>query len=487
MEKLPHLYSYALMLPLQKFTYCTNHSDPILAKLAIYPRIVEAALISERYSTKGNLRKIAGANSSGCLVISDNGNFSRMSKVARRFAARGKSLLKLAEKAFAENGKIGDELHMKKELLLEEITTACQIELEKTPLEKIVTKQMSCSPDYLIGLEDFVIPVATMVGLFRPVFESDPMRILTFQQNTLDLYMKQKAGYYGFEEELELVRKYLVLHSYDYASAMQGAKNCLTNDVEGIAISFGGPMATRTYLSEIQIGAELRKFSEKLPESYLIAIAIIAGATKGFRTKKVPIHILGLGSPILIVLLGYFLRKSLAVSIDATSTFKDADDGKIYSMEPAFMKLDMYKVAAYGLVDNKPYSILNPFFVEFESRYPSDWAGIRKELNVTNDTDPRQLAKDLKASPALLEKYIPYFTPMRKGRDPLIKAVKTARGGSNYWVLKQICEQVRALDGDQVALKNWVSLQAAKYASIASPKWSKAVSETLQWIDLYDL
>lgn len=475
------------MNPCQKFIFSTNHADPLMATTLPFPGFLEAALLSAQYSSAASIKKVIRAKSEGALIISDNGNFSRMSKIAKKFIAKGNAIQNQAEIQLKTTGKVSDELMLQRELLMQDLVDACQKEFDKTPHVEVVTKQMKSSPDYLIALEDFVIPVATMVGLLRSVFSPDPLRVLPYQQHTLDTYLKQKAGFYGNSEALGRVRKYIVLHAYDYASARQGAAALRDSEVEGIAISFGGPMASKEYVQYMDIGSFRHSFSEKLPEAYLIAIAIVAGALNGLHNKNLPIHILGLGSPILIAILGYLLRDSTAVSIDATSTFKDADDGNIFALEPAFMKLDMYKVLAYALIQNQPYFIGSPHFAAFEKQFPTDLPSLRQALNVLPKEDPRALASRLKTNPKLIETYAPYFTPMRKGTDALIKAVRVARSGSNYWVLKQICEQVRANNGDKAASRRWLQDQANRYMAIASPKWAKVMGEIIKWINIHGL
>lgn len=475
------------MTDVSKFTYATNHADPLVASLAAYPGFVETVLLSERYTTAATLRRVGLAKSLGVQVISDNGNFSRMSKVATRFKARAAKLVAEAEAQRAATGVVGDALMLQRALLWETIVDACRIEQEKKPFAAILEKQLLCVPGSLIGLEDFVVPVLTMLGLLTPLFVPQADRVRPYQEATLALYTQQAEGAHGGADALALIRKFLVLHSYDYPSAHQAAANALGAHIDGIAISFGGPMASKAYIPSIAIGGTTRAFASKLPEPYLIACAILAGVNKGLQDKTLPVHILGLGSPILIVLLGYLLRDSRAVSIDATSTFKDADDGTIYACSPAFLKLDMYKVAAFALLRNEPYQIDSPTFLEFEKKHPADWDALRVELQVKPTDVPTKVAALLRANPQALERLIPYFTPARKGTDALIKAVRVARSGSNYWVLQQICTQVRGLNGNQALLRAWLDGEVTQYTQVASPNWGRAVMEIVKWIDLFHL
>ena len=127
---------------------------------------------------------------------------------------------------------------------------------------------------------------------------------------------------------------------------------------------------------------------ENLPETYLASAAIALGYAEG-NPADTPVHVLGIGSPILIALIGYLFGHSRAVSIDSTSPIQDSARGKIYGSRSGFLKMDMYKVAAYALINNEPYTSTTPFFREFEAAFPSNWERLRAELGVTNIGEPK--------------------------------------------------------------------------------------------------
>ena len=463
------------MIDKNTFVFSTNSSDPLVAKTNPFPEVLEAVLLSEKYTTKSSLKYVEVQKKNNCLIISDNGNFSRMSKIAKKYLKNCQELQLGAEILYKSNLPLTNEIVLKRVELIKEITNSCSAELEKINLSTIVEKQLKCNPNYIIGLEDFTIPVLTMVGLLHPCFGPKSEEVFHFQQKTLTMYLKQKEGDYGYNYELSSIKKYVVLHSYDYLSAKQGTSLYNPSDIEGIAVSFGGPMTSKEYISQILIKDSWVKFEESLPESYLIATSLLLGVIDGSVDKTVPIHILGLGSPILILILGYILRNNSLVSIDATSSFKDADDGNIYSSSNAILKLDMYKVAAYALINDQPYTSKSPYFKDFELKFPSDWAKIRTHLEISTLSNVTYVVAKLKENPILVEQYIPYFTTMRKGKDKLIQAVRIARAGSNYWHIQQICNEIRENKVAHSELKSWINYELNRYMSIASSKWAKSV------------
>lgn len=462
------------------FIFATNLSDSLISRVNPFPHLVEAVLLSERKSTATSLIKIAKAKDQGSMIISDNGNFTRMSEIAKTFIAEGEQILIEAETQININGGVSENVLIKRSLLIKKIVNQCKLELLNIDFAKVISKQIDCDPEYLIGLEDYTIPVLGLARLLQPIFIPDPRDIRIFQKETLKLYNSEKLGVFGNIEKLGNIRKFIVLHSYDYSSAAQGAKLLSKEQVDGLAVGFGGPMTSKEFINSIKIRNKLEVFSESLPEPYILATAMLVGVTDGLNDKSLPIHILGLGSPILIILIGYLLRNNRAVSIDATSTFKDADDGTIYGSKKAFLKLDMFKVAAFSLINNEPYTSSSPYFKLFETKFPSNWQQMQISLSVTAESNINDVVAKLKQNIDLVEKHIPYFTPMRKGDDELIQELRIARSGSNYFLIQRICKKIRKLKGDEPKLKKWIFKELDRYIKNASPKWASAVSQIIQ-------
>jgi len=246
-----------------------------------------------------------------------------------------------------------------------------------------------------------------------------------------------------------------------------------------VAISYGGPMLSKRWINSLNIGDHLEVFDEKLPESYLIAQSLTLGIINGNSTS-IPFHILGVGTPILIALIGYQLRHSAAVSIDSTAPFKDAYAGKLYGDKRAYMKMDMYRVAASHLIAGTEFNSTTPFFKFFNSEYPGDWDGLRKKMNILPSMNYKHLAKELEKNNALLEQYIPFFSKMRAGSDEMMLRLRVCRAGHNFWILKRICQNVIKYRRDPVAFKKWIEKQIDRYTKSASYKWSKAVNKTYE-------
>ncbi len=435
-------------------------------------------LLSENYATTKKISLAKWVKSRRNLVVSDNGNFSRMKAIANRFEDRGEALLDQAQQEVEDLGVLSAATMDQRLALVSEIEEACKAESDHQDYVEIIDRQLLINPNYLIGLEDFTIPVLMMTGMMHPVFEPHANEVKAYQENTRKLYEQQCSGSFGHKDALSESANFMVLHAYDYSSAYEGSK-AIARLPEGIAISYGGPMKSRRWITSLDMGDTIESLSEKLPEPYLIATALTMGAVNGL-SSQVPIHILGVGSPILIALIGQLLNASTAVSIDSTAPFKDANVGKLYGSRQAFLKMDMLKVAAYTLIDNARYTSRTPYFKQFERDFPSDWLAMRSELGVTSSSNVKDIVNDLKENPMLVEQHIPFFSRMRGGDDPMIERLRIDRAGHNYWILRNICVSVRNRMQQQEKMDKWMRYQVGRYKKIGSKKWSEAVETAFE-------
>lgn len=435
----------------------------------------DAYLLSEYYTNTRTLELAKIVKQKRNLLISDNGNYSRMKAVAKLFEPEGLLLLQLAQKEQKKNGRTSKEIKKERAKLIQKIAFACKTKVEETNYNKIIETQLLIEPNYLIGMEDLTIPALMLCHLMHPVFEPQASAILEYQNETVQYFQDQQHGIYGSKEGLDQSNNFLVLHAYDYNSAYQAAKNALPIRKGGVAISYGGPMHSRRWIDRLNMGSKTITLSEKLPESYLIAQAITQGVING-HPNDVPFHVLGVGTPILIALIGYQLRHSRAVSIDSTAPFKDAFIGKLYGSKNGYLKMDMLKLVAHCLINNTPFKDSSLFYKSFVQKYEHNWTGLREKMNVSPKDNVKELAKKLKKRSDLLEEYVPFFTPITGDLEAeFLQDLRIARAGYNYWVLKKICLQVRKKRKDETVFKKWIEHQISKYTQTASYKWAKAV------------
>lgn len=462
------------------FTFISNLGPVTLDSDMPDTLLRDGYLLSEHYTTNETLRLAAIARSRRNLMISDNGNWTRMNALGRKFSAPGAALLDRA-RAEADAGGVTQATLDDRAAMMTEIATACADALAELDVAELISNQLEMQPDYMIGLEDFTVPVMMMAGLMDRVFAPEPQEIASYQARTRELFMRQIDGQFGFGQTLSQTALYLVVHAFDYGSAHEGAAAARGVVKDGIAISFGAPMASRRWIDEIRIGDVVEDLGENLPESYLAAHALALGVVNG-HADDVPIHVLGVGTPVLIMLLGFLLKGSRAVSIDSSAPMLDAFDGRIYGSRSAFLKMRMYRLAAHCLIDDKPYESTTPFFKAFEARHPPDWAGLRAALGVTADSDRKEIEDRLEADQALVRAHIPFFVRLTSSSDPFFWDLRVSRTGHNYCVLREIVDHVRRRRNNWPALKAWTEREIARYSAVGSPKWARAVEKCYELV-----
>jgi hypothetical protein len=461
------------------FTFVSN-LGPVTADRGNPDTLIrDGYLLSERYTTNANLQLAAWARSRRKLLISDNGNWTRMSSLARPFEPRGSEILRKANLEVDATGEVTPATRAERDALIAEVAQACSSAVAELNFSQIIETQLRMTPVYMIGLEDFTIPVITMLGLMGPVFSPDAREVAEFQRRTATLFTRQIEGEFGFLRELSRVAMLLVVHAYDYNSALAGAQAARVIPKDGLAISYGAPMSSRRWITELAIGEVVEDLGESLPESYLAAHALTIGVANG-HGDDTPIHILGVGTPILIMMIGFLLKHSRAVSIDSSAPMKDAFDGRIYGSRQAYLKMRMYRVAAIALIDDNPYESTTPFFRAFEARHPSDWPKLRRELGVTAATNPGELERTLESSQDLVRRHIPFFTRLTSSNDPFFWDLRVSRAGHNYCVLREIVDHVRRRKNNWPALKAWTEREIARYVATADPKWARAVQKSFE-------
>ncbi len=460
------------------YTFISNLGPVTLDPSVPDTLIRDGYLLSERYTTNASLKLAAVARSRRNLLISDNGNWTRMSALARRFNDAGRVLLDRARREEA-NGGITDSVRVERANLLAKIAEASTRQLAELDLPEIIGTQLRMKPDYMIGLEDFAVPVMIMTGLMDPVFKPNPSEVAPFQARTRELFTRQMAGEFGYKNSLSEAALFMVIHAFDYASAFSGAKAARKVNKAGLAISFGAPMASRRWITKIKLGDKVETLGEKLPESYLAAHVLTLGVING-HDDDIPIHVLGVGTPILVMMLGFLLRRSRAVSIDSSAPMQDAFDGRIYGTRQAFLKMRMYRLASLLLVADVPYESNTLFFKTFNARYPADWRGLRQKLGISASSDPREIERMLENDQVLVQQHIPFFTRLRGGSDPFFWDLRISRAGHNYCVLREIVNHVRRRRNNESALRAWTEREIARYVAVGHPKWARAVEKSFE-------
>jgi hypothetical protein len=103
----------------------------------------DAYLLSEHYSNDKMIERAKYARSKRNLIVSDNGNFSRMRKISEKHSQKGKEILSMAK------DKMDSTVLEKRLSLIETISLDCIDLLENQDKTGIVDTQLKIRPHIL--------------------------------------------------------------------------------------------------------------------------------------------------------------------------------------------------------------------------------------------------------------------------------------------------------------------------------------------------
>ena len=435
----------------------------------------ESYLLSEKYSSSKNVELANAANSLGRLIISDNGNFTRMSKVAGLFSDDCTQLLSEAKQLIKDNQPLTQEIFDKREALVNAITQAAiDHSATEEELTEILAKQFLIAPQYLIGFEDLTIPALILSGMMDEVFKPNYDEVHSFQMKTKALYDAQLEGKYGYKEELSKAKLYYVVHAYDYYSAFKVGEMMRDAPIEHFAVSYGGPMKSNRWRTHINWENHTMDLGSNYPEKYLLSQSIAKGFIDGVG-RKVHLHILGCGSPIMLLLTGSLLPHLQSLTFDSSAPLKDAFDGNVYSRNLALTKVKIEKLVAYQLQKEKPYYTPDSFYQTCLDLYPHDWDSLGKALSISKEDDIKSAYKKVLSQPEKIREYLPFFSLITSGEEDFFETIRVLRSGCNYWMLRNICYNLREKVDDLDQFYNWIEKEVGRYMEYSNSKWGLSV------------
>jgi hypothetical protein len=211
-------------------------------------------------------------------------------------------------------------------------------EIQIDPKE-ILRQQQRIKPKRFICREDILL--ASLIGLsIEPQYLSMPkrfysrrnIRAATFYRNTEE---EKFGSFRGIP--------YAVASAVDYNSAFEAGKVMARAKVSHLAIGVGAYMLDDNFVDYFAKGKVIHNLNIKVPRRYLRTALVIRGLIDGYRDTagKAPLglHLLGLGAPIMILLVSVIASGVRRLSFDSTSPIKDAVIGTIYFNKPADKKV----------------------------------------------------------------------------------------------------------------------------------------------------
>lgn len=423
----------------------------------------EAWLLSANNTTPQMLSLAVAARGSGAILMSDNGNWS----------LAGEALAPLAEDIAAYEAESAPSDERRDALAARILAEADRIQA-RLGAQGLLVNQRRIGGHWMVGPEDLAMVALLRAGVACDLPPEHPLAIERWRRTrerfrTLDVS--------GRGDSIP----YLVLHAWDWPSARAVASAAAAEGLgDAVAVSLGVAMRSRRWIDRLHGPNGVAPLQRRLPEKYLRAVALVHGAMSGLRDPP-RVHLLGAAAPILVAVLGLFAPYARALSIDSAAPVLDAQDGWLYGERDALLKMKREVLAARLLQQGESYASDDPFFREFDRKYPQDWPALRRELGLAGGETESTLRSRVLDSPDAMRAYAPYLAPVLSVTDPFCFDLMRARCGANAWHLQRICARVRERIARPEELRRWVESEVERYAAVADPAWADATRQCLAY------
>lgn len=314
------------------------------------------------------------------LLVADNGNVDRIGALISEFQAEAATLdtARRAEEAtlrrYARPGELSAALTGRFAELAARVSARCRDLTSVEHVRDVLRIQTAMTPTYSIGMEDFSISVLTGCGI-EPEYSRLPLEYYEDKASrALDFALRTRAGEFGPCPS----PVFAGMHAMDLDTAQAVGRAAGGAGADGIAAGLGAALDDRSYVDFRVAGGLVRELGAAVPRPYMRTAEIVAGLQLGFTgvTGRRPrMHVLGVGAPIMIVLLGALTRRRTFFAIDSTAPIKDAWSSKTISLyvdRPAPLKLKAHVIAQRWLEGSPGWSCRCTGCARFLSMHPFD-------------------------------------------------------------------------------------------------------------------
>lgn len=412
------------------------------------------------------------------VLAADNGNFDRIGKHLARLTSAAEPLAarRKSEEAvlrhYARPGELSTTIRNLYTSLAKQASAEAKAAHREDNVLSVVAAQLALLPSYLIGMEDFTMPLLIGLGVERAYaklpmsfFEKAADRAIKYARDT-------EKGVYGPCN----AAVFAGLHAMDFDTAQAIGKRAGKAKVSGIAVGLGSALDDRAFTDYRVEGRRVVKLGASLPRPYIRALEIAAGVHLGFAhaTGRRPrFHALGAGTPILLPLLAVLGDRGTYTATDSTAPIKDGYSSAtiaLYTDRPAPLKLKSHLIVQYWLDGGFPWDCPCPHCTTFMKKHP---CRLRKAKAWWIGEAKRPLTPSDLWAPSPLAEHVPFFG---MARSPAIRrSAGLSRVAHNHWVLRRIEASINRRSRSGSELRDWAESIVEKYAgSNAGPAWKGA-------------
>ncbi|HWP95305.1 MAG TPA: hypothetical protein VN426_00485 [Syntrophomonadaceae bacterium] len=390
-------------------------------------------------------KMIAYFNKNGIGMIADNCYFPMINKIADRLKTQKDQIIsdikkeEQLKKRKLTYSDLSDHTRTKVDQLLEHILKEVPSYLDNDVV--LLKKQLEFGPERLIGPEDITIPLLMEMNIDQEYtgYSADKVN---------------QANHLVVQRTLALNRQlndtlreacYPVAGATDYDTALEAGRSFGGAGIKAVALALGAFMSETSFTDSITINGHSYKLPESLPKNILQCALLTKGFLVGYAQSAgtVPsrMHLLGLGSLMMITTLMAALTGIKQMTFDATSPIYDANQGVFYVNQPALLKLKSEKIAQWLATQAGAQWECNcPFCTKFTQRYPFDYA---KGQKIFKDAGLAEITKEQLMGHGLLSEC--YFLLGGSEVSSVRRDIVAARVGHNHWMIKEMVNEINAI------------------------------------------
>lgn len=422
------------------------------------------------------------------ILCADNGNVDLIVKAINENSDKAASLHNDREKEEstlghdARPGELSTNLTARYQALANEIFDSFKAIPGIQHIKNVLNSQSEMSPTYIVGMEELSIVTLTGLNIERQYTQFPLSWYKSSTEKALQLALDTKANKFGPKPG----EVFAGLHAMDFDSAYQVGKLTAEAGIESIASGLVSAMKDRSYTDYRIVNGNLINLSRNVPRPYIRTMEIISGMHLGYAehsNRQLRFHALGVGTPILLTMIGLFSRNSGFTSVDSTAPIKDAHGSRIirlYVDSPAPRKLSTHKILEYWLSQDLGWTCQCPYCRGFNQRFPYDLNKARKWWKSEGE---RKLVKEDVRSGSPLAEFMPLMC-YSKEKD-IRRQAGLARIGHNHWLLKRMEKTIQEKSNDPRSMHAWVRSQMETYLSYSgsSPSWKASAEEAWKITD----
>lgn len=440
-------------------------------------RQFDAYLLSIDYARElGHLT--ADVHAAGRILCLDNGNFDRIGQLIGKWRADADALhdqrriFETALGRYVQPGDLPPAMVAGYRALAEQVAAAVRDpSAAEHPPGATLERQRAFAPTYLIGPEDFAVPVTNGLGLQREYSGLDTAWYADAAARALAAGAAARAGQPATDAVV-----FDGVHALDWDSAYAAGQQAASAGSPGIASGVGAALDDRTWVDFRVVGGAVRPLPAPVPRPYLRVAEVAAGLSAGYADatgRRLPLHALGAGSPILLVLIGALAAPGTFVATDSTSPIKDAASSatvSVYVDRPAPLKLKAHRVVEIWLAEDIGWTCR---CAACRSVPQPDAGTLATARQWWQTAGSRRLdVPDLRA-PSPLAEWFPFLgVPADPDRA---RAAAAARVGHNHQVLQRLETRVRQASSRRRTVEYVDATVSAYLSSRSDPQWAAAV------------